>query len=152
MSLTLSQKTDDSFTLGQRLFCSSFITDEIFAVAASTPKTFNAKYMYGLALLPYIGWTLGTLAGALLGSFLPTVLTSALGIALYAMFIAIIVPPAKQNLGILLAVLLSAGISCAFYFIPLLNQISQGMAVVISAVVTALIISYFFPLKEQDDE
>ncbi len=148
MSLTLSQKTDDSFHIGNRLFASTFITDEIFAVAASKPKSFGAKYFYGLALMPYIGWTLGTLLGSILGNFMPTFITSALGIALYAMFIAIIIPPAKKERGVLLAVFLSAGISCAFYFIPQLSIISTGMAVIISAVITSLIIAYLFPIKE----
>ncbi len=151
MSLTLSQKTDDSFNLGKRMFCSAFITDEIFAVAASTPRSFNAKYICGLALLPYIGWTVGTLAGALLGNFMPTFISSALGIALYAMFIAIIVPPATKEKGILFAVIISAGISSAFYFIPVLSQISTGMAVIISAVATSLVIAYFFPIKEAEE-
>ncbi len=148
MSLTLSQKTDDNFNIGNRLFCSTFITDEIFAMAASKPKNISPKYIYGLALLPYLGWTLGTLLGALLGSFMPSFISSALGIALYAMFIAIIVPPAKKELGVLLAILLSTGISCAFYYIPQLCAISTGMAVIISALATSLIIAYFFPIKE----
>ncbi len=148
MSLTLSQKTDDSFNLRNRLFCSTFVTDEIFALAASKPKTISAKYFYGLALAPYIGWTAGTLLGALLGNFLPTFISSALGIALYSMFIAIIVPPAKKERGVLVAVFLSAILSCALYFIPYFNAISTGMAVIISAVITSLIVAYFFPVKE----
>ena len=152
MSLTLSQKTDDSFNFSNRLFCSAFITDEIFAVSASKPRTFGAKYFYGLALLPYVGWTLGTLLGALLGNFMPIFITSALGIALYAMFIAIIVPPATKSKGVLIAVILSAIISCVFYYVPILSRISTGMAVIISAVITALIVAFIFPVKETEDD
>lgn len=152
MSLTLSQKTDDSFNFFNRLFCSTFITDEIFAVSASKPRTISAKYFRGLALLPYVGWTTGTLLGALLGNFMPLFIASALGIALYAMFIAIIVPPATKSKGVLIAVILSAIISCVFYYVPILSRISTGMAVIISAVITALVVALIFPVKEEANE
>lgn len=151
MSLTLTQKIDSTFNTKSKLLCSTFITDEIYAVASSRPQKINPKYVYGLALLPYIGWTVGTLIGATLGNFMPTFITSALGIALYAMFIAIVIPPAKKERGILFAVMLSTLISCAFYYIPYLNQISVGFATIISAVLTSLVIAYFFPIKEETE-
>ena len=151
MSLTLTQKIDNNFNTKSKLLCSAFITDEIYAVASSRPQKINPKYVYGLALLPYIGWTLGTLIGATLGNFMPTFITSALGIALYAMFIAIVIPPAKKERGILFAVMLSTLISCAFYYIPYLNQISVGFATIISAVLTSLVIAFFFPIKEENE-
>jgi predicted branched-subunit amino acid permease len=151
MSLTLTQKIDSTFNTKSKLLCSTFITDEIYAVASSRPQKINPKYVYGLALLPYIGWTVGTLIGATLGNFMPTFITSALGIALYAMFIAIVIPPAKKERGILFAVMLSTLISCAFYYIPYLNQISVGFATIISAVLTSLVIAYFFPIKEENE-
>lgn len=150
MSLTLSQKLDESFTLGKRFLCSFFITDEIFAVGASKPKI-NVKYMLGLATLPSIGWALGTALGAIAGSFLPDFITNALGIALYAMFIAIIIPASIKNLGVLSAVLISAIISCALYFIPVINAIPQGFKIIISALITAVIVSILFPIKEEEE-
>lgn len=152
MSITLSQKTDDTFNLTNRLLTSAFITDEIFAVSASKPKNISAKYLYGLALLPYLGWTLGTLAGAIAGNVIPPFISSSLGIALYAMFIAIIVPPAKKQFSILLTVILSAVISCTFYYTPVLSKLSTGIAVIISALLTTLILAYFFPVKEENHE
>lgn len=127
MSTMLSQKTDDSFTFKHRLLTSTFITDEIFAIAVSKPNNISKNYFYGLALLPYIGWALGTLLGATAGNLLPQRVVLALGIALYAMFIAIIVPPSTKNLGVLFAVLLSASISCLFYYLPILKKVSSGL-------------------------
>ncbi len=150
MSLTLSQKLDDSFTLGKRFLCAFFVTDEIFAVSASHPKI-NVKYVLGLATLPYIGWALGTTLGALAGAFLPEFITNALGIALYAMFIAIIVPPSIKSLGVLVAVLLSAGISSALYFTPVINAIPQGFKIIVSALVTAIVVALIFPVKEEEN-
>ena len=150
MSISLSQKADDSFTMSKRLFLAAFITDEIFAVAVHKPKQISAKYFGGLALLPYIGWTSGTIIGALAGNVLPTIIISSLGIALYAMFIAIIVPPSTKNLGVFLAVIISATINCALYFIPFFSFISKHFSVIISAIVASVICALFFPVKTED--
>ena len=152
MSITLTQKLDGSFTFGHRLLCSAFVTDEIFAIAAAKPKTFGRKYFYGLVILPYVGWTLGTLLGASAGSILPDFIINALGIALYAMFVAIILPPSITTRGVLPAVALGAGISCAIYFIPAFSNVSTGIAIIISAVVSALIIAAIFPIKDKEQE
>ena len=151
MSLTLTQKADESFTFSKRLFFSAFVTDEIFAIAASKPQPVGTKYFSGLILLPYIGWAFGTFCGALLGSVLPEKITLALGIMLYAMFIAIIVPPSLTSRGVLFAVLLSAALSCAFYYSPAFKGLSSGSAVMICAVATALIIAAIFPVKEAEE-
>lgn len=152
MSITLTQKLDGSFSLGHRLLCSAFVTDEIFAIAAAKPKTFGRKYFYGLVVLPYVGWTLGTLLGGAAGNILPTFVTNALGIALYAMFIAIILPPSITTKGVFPAVAIGAGLSCAIYFIPAFSGVSTGMAIIISALVAALIVAFIFPIKVEEDE
>lgn len=154
MSTSLSQKTDSSFTLKHRLLTSAFITDEIFAVAVSKPKTISKNYFYGLALLPYVGWALGTLLGATAGNILPDRIVSCLGIALYAMFVAIIVPPATKDLGVLFAVLLSAGVSCLFYYVNVFLVMSSEIKIIVSAIVSASVIAFIFPVKqgvEQND-
>ena len=147
MSITLSQKLDDSFTIGKRFFFSAFITDEIFAVSASKPQLINKKYFFGLVILPYCGWSLGTLLGALAGSSLPLALTNALGIALSAMFIAIIIPPTLSVKGVLPAVILGAGFSSSLYYIPLFQGLPNGFVYIISALLSALITAYFFPVN-----
>ena len=152
MSLTLSQKLDDSFTLGKRFLFSAFITDEIFAVASSKPSLINKKYFFGLVILPYVGWSLGTLLGALAGSSLPLQLTNALGIALYAMFIAIIIPPTLSVKGVLPAVILATGFSCSLYYIPLFNGLPNGFIYIISALLSSLITAYFFPISIAENE
>lgn len=152
MSITLSQKLDGTFSTGHRFLCSAFVTDEIFAVAAAKPKTFGRKYFYGLVILPYCGWTLGTLLGAILGSVLPLQITNALGIALYAMFIAIIIPPSISVKGVLPAVIIASGISCALYFIPLFSVLSTGLAVIISAISAAAITALIFPVNVIDED
>ena len=149
MSISLTQKMDQSFTFGHRLFCSTFVTDEIFAISSSKTRSFGNKYFYGLALLPYLGWSLGTLLGSAAGSILPEIITGALGIALYAMFIAIIVPPSIYSKGVLLAVILASIISALLYYLPVFSKLSSGLAIIIAALVTALILAAIFPIKEE---
>ena len=152
MSITLSQKLDDKFNTAHRFLASVFVTDEIFAVASSKPYPLNKKYYYGLVILPYLGWTLGTLLGAAAGDVLPTELTSALGIALYAMFIAIIVPPSIRHKGVLSAVLLASAISCGLYFIPIFSNLSSGLSIIISALISASVVAFIFPIKKKEGD
>ena len=106
----------------------------------------------GLIIAPYFGWTLGTLAGAVLGNVLPAIICNALGVALYAMFIAIVVPEMKKARPMFLIVSLAVMIRCAFYWIPFLKEyISDGFAVIICAVVASLIGAGFFPLEEKEE-
>lgn len=152
MSISLSQKTDSSFTFSKRLICSAFITDEIYAVAINKPKCINTDYFLGLSLLPYIGWATGTIIGALAGNIMPQVIVSSLGIALYAMFIAIIIPPSIKNVGVCFAVVLGGAISCALYYIPFFSFISPHFSVIISALLTSVVCAIFFPVKKEEEE
>ena len=148
MSLTLSQKLDSKFKLLDRLLCSFGITDEIFAVAVSNKENVTKKYFLGLMLLPYFGWALGTIFGALLGNVLPAVIVSALNIALFAMFIAIIVPGMVNNNKITPIVVISAGLSCVFTFVPYINTISKGISYIICAVIASIVGALLFPISD----
>ncbi len=148
MSITLSQKLDAKFKLLDRILCAFGITDEIFAVAVTNVKPVTRNYMLGLMTLPYIGWALGTLTGAVLGSVLPTIIINALNIALYAMFIAIVIPTAIENHKVFPVIFISITISCAFYFIPFLSEVTPGLVYVISAVVASVIGAILFPIDD----
>lgn len=152
MSVSLTQKLDESFNLPQRFLCSFAVTDEIYALAVAKPKPIGTKYFYGLALLPYLCWALGTILGALAGDILPKEISSSLGIALYAMFIAIIIPPATKSLGVTFTILIAAGISCLFTFVPALSVVQKGIVYVISAVVAAVAMAIVFPVKMPSDD
>ena len=152
MSLTLSQKLDDKISIGQRFLFSAFITDEIFAVSSSKISPINKKYFLGLVILPYVGWSLGTLLGAVAGDALPVQITNALGIALYAMFIAIIIPPAISVKGVLPAVLIASGLSIATYYIPIFSSVNAGFKYIFCALISAFITAYFFPIKQQEEQ
>ena len=148
MSLSLSQKVESKMTLWQRLILSFGITDEVFAVAMQQEGEVNSRYFAGLILTPYFGWALGTFLGATATGFLPLSVRTALGIAIYGMFLAIIIPPARKSKAVLIVVLIAAGLSCCFRWIPFLNQLSSGWVIIICAVVAAAFAAWKFPVKE----
>lgn len=148
MSISLSQKLDDKFTLPHRLIASFGITDEVFAVASAKRHELSSGYMYGLILVPFIGWSLGTFLGASAGEILPERLKAALGIMIYGMFVAIFVPPARKAIGVLAVVLISVGLSCCFKYIPVFSHISSGFAIIICALAASVLGALFFPVKE----
>lgn len=147
MSISLSQKTDEKFKGVWRWLFGFMMTDEIFAVA-STEKEVSRSFFAGLAATPYLGWTLGTLVGALLGNILPQRLMSALGLAIYGMFVAIVMPGMKESKAVVIVVLLAVGLSSLFYYVPVLSQVSSGLAISICAIAAALAGAAVFPVKE----
>ena len=152
MSLSLSQKLDSSFTTPHRFLAAFGITDEIFAVSSGKTKDITPQYMYGLILVPFICWSTGTLLGGIAGSILPETLCSALGIAIYGMFIAIFIQPARKSMGVFVTVVISAGLSCCLEFIPVFDNVSSGFSVIICTLVAATAGAVFFPRKEADEE
>lgn len=149
MAVSLSQKVDKKFGIPERLLFGFGITDEIFAVAMGSRKEISRKYFLGLIILPYAGWTLGTLAGAVCGNIMPQIICDALGIALFGMFIAIVVPDMKRDSKVVIAVAAAVVISCLLYYVPFFSGISSGFAVIISSV-TASAAAAFVSVREGD--
>lgn len=151
MSLSLSQKADQNLKGIHRWLTGFGITDEIFAVSMKNTDDISSKYMYGIILLPVLGWTGGTLMGTIAGNILPSVVISSLGIAIYSMFIAIIIPPAKKDSAVLKVILIAVVLSCILKFAPLLNNISSGFSIIICTIIAAVIGAIFFPIKEEKE-
>lgn len=149
MSISLSQKLDSSVKSFQRMLIAYGNTDEIFAVASSKPGSVGSRYMYGLIALPVLGWVGGTLTGAVASTLLPAAVISALGVALYGMFIAIVVPVAKESREVLIVAGTALLFSTAFYYLPVLREISSGFTIIICTVAAAGIGAVLFPVKEE---
>lgn len=149
MSLSVSQKVDKHFGLKERLIASFGVTDEVFAVSMQRRSELSFSYMLGLIGTPILGWTGGTLIGAVATSLLPAALTDAMGIALYGMFIAIIVPPAREHKEVLFAVILAILASYAFAYLPFLSVFSGGWSVIIITVVVSALAAWLFPIPEE---
>lgn len=149
MSLSLSQKLSEKVTLMQRFIIAFANTDEIFAVAMGHQGSLTFSYMAGLQILPIIGWTSGTAVGAAAGSILPASVTSALNVALYGMFIAVVIPAARKVRPVLLAVILAAAMSSIIYYVPLFSGISAGMSIIICTVAASAAGAVLFPVSEE---
>ncbi len=150
MALSLSQKLDKRFTASHRLVASYGITDEIFAVCSAQKGMLSPAYMYGMILIAAAGWVMGTFLGASAGQLLPESVSSALGIVLYGMFLAIIVPPSRKNRNILCVVIAAAVLSLLFRYV--LTAVSSGFAVIICAVSAAVLGALIFPVKDEAEQ
>lgn len=151
MGITLTQRLDSKCTTGHRLLMSFGLTDEIFALAASKPYPVGPSYFYGLMTAPYIGWASGTLCGALAGQILPDSVRFALGIAIYAMFIAIVLPPMRRERGVLMTVAIAAGLSCLIKYLPFLQFISDGFSIIICAILASLLMAWLRPISQEEE-
>ena len=151
MSSTLSQKVAPSLSIFHRLAISYGVTDEIFALAAGVNGTLSPYYNYGMICSAVPGWCLGTLFGVIMGNVLPHRIISALSVALYSMFIAIVSPPSRKNRVIKGVVVISMLSSLVFAIIPFLSGISSGFRIIILTLIISSLAAVFFPVKEDKE-
>ncbi len=152
MSASLSQKLHPKTPLLQRALLAFDVTDEVFGISVSVKGELNPHYNYGAMLVSVPAWASGTVLGVIMGNVLPLRLVSALGVGLYGMFLAIIIPPAKQNKVIAALILTAMALSLAFSALPILSNISEGIRVIILTVSISLFAAIFFPAKESEEE
>ena len=150
MSFSLSQKLRRDEPWGHRYAVAFGVTDEIFGVSASKPGKVSAFYNYGVMSVAIPGWTLGTLLGAISGSILPDFIMSALGVAIYGMFLAVIVPPSKKNKAVLLVVLGAMAVSALFAWVPVLSKVSSGFVIIITTILVAGLAAWLCPVNEEN--
>lgn len=152
MSLSLSQKLSEEMTLWQRMIVAFANTDEIFAVAMGHAKSLTFPYMVGLQILPILGWTGGTILGAVAGRVLPMAISSALSVALYGMFIAIVVPAAVKMRPVLCVAALASILSCVIYYVPLFSGVSTGISIIICTILASACGALLFPVSQEPEE
>jgi 4-azaleucine resistance transporter AzlC len=150
MSLSLSQKIKQDMSLLKRCIMSFGITDETFAIASLEKGELSFSYMMGLISCPYIGWAFGTTLGAIVCSMLPKALQNSMGIALYAMFIALVIPPAKKSKAALFVAVTAVGVSCIFAWFPLFKEISGGWSIIACTIIAAGLGAALFPREEDE--
>ncbi len=149
MSSALSQKISDKAPFFHRFFMAFGNTDEVFAIAVSYEGELLPSYFYGIMTSALPGWVLGTALGVISGEVLPERVLSALGIALYAMFIAIIIPPAKKSKIVALIVAISMVASYLFSKLPVLKSISSGFKIIILTVIISAVAAALFPVETE---
>ena len=150
MSLALSQRLGPQVGTGKRLMMAFFNTDEVFALGMSRQGKLTVSYFVGAGTVAAVGWVAGTAMGALAGSVLPLSVRTALGVMLYGMFIAIVVPQARQEKPMLVCLVLALAFSCLFAWLPVLNAVSAGLAIVICTVAAAAVCAVLFPVPDEE--
>ena len=154
MSCSLSQKLPSSTSIGHRMVIGFGVTDEIFGISAAIEGKLSPYYSYGAMSVAIPGWTLGTLFGAVLGNILPDRAVSALGVTLYAMFLAIILPPARKSRKIAAIVAISMAASALLTVICncfSLTWFTEGFRIIFLTVVISAAAAIFFPIRDNDE-
>lgn len=151
MSSALSQKVRRDKPFYHRFLMAYEVTDEIFGISMAVKGRLHPAYMYGAVTVAAPGWVLGTLLGAVVGIILPARVMSALNVALYGMFLAVVIPPSRQSRIIAGVVLVSMAASTAFSLLPVLKDISSGFQMIILTILVAGAAAYFFPVREEED-
>ncbi|MBO5089540.1 MAG: AzlC family ABC transporter permease [Clostridia bacterium] len=153
MSCSLSQKISPKTSTLHRMGVAFGVTDEIFGISSAVSGYLNPFYNYGAMTVAIPGWASGAALGVLVGNILPVSVMSALSVGIFGMFLAIIVPPAKENKVIMGGVIASFVLSFLFNKLPIIaNNISSGMQVIILTVVIALVLAILFPVKEEEND
>lgn len=151
MSFSLSQKFRREESGILKYIAAFGITDEIFGISAAQEGKVSVFYNYGAMCVAIPGWTLGTLVGGISGSLLPDFMLSALSVAIYGMFLAIIIPPSKKSKSVLGVVVASMAVSTIFAVIPVLKQVSSGFMIIITTLLVAGLAAYFCPVEEKEE-
>lgn len=149
MSVALSQRFAPGTPLRHRLLVGYDITDELFGIAISRPYPHNPYYSYGSYVVAMPGWALGTAAGIIAGNVLPLRLVSALSVALFGMFLAVIIPPARRDKVVAGCVIVSFAASFAAKYLPVLRDLSAGTKTIVLTLIIAGIAAALFPVKEE---
>ncbi len=152
MSLSLTQKIDPSLSSKERALMAFSITDEIFAVVSNKQERVGKRYYFGLSIVPIFAWTLGTFIGGGASELLPQEARAALQIAIYGMFLAIIIPTAKKLSSVRKCIILAACMSCIFALLQHYLPIGSGFVIIICTLVSAGLMAYLFPIKEASHE
>ena len=152
MSCALSQNLDAGTSLLHRMLIGYDVTDEIFGISSTVDGKLNPFYNYGAACVASPGWVLGTFLGALVGNILPANVASAMNVALYGMFLAIIIPPAKKNAVIAIAVIVSFICSYLCGILPLVRNLSDGTRTIILTILISSVIAIIKPVKDEEME
>lgn len=150
MSTAFSQKFSEKTAMIHRWIIGFVLTDELFALGIRQKGYLEPKYYYGMMSVAMPGWAFGTMFGVIFGALLPTRIVSALSVALFGMFLAVIIPPARTNKVIRNVVLIGFLSSFLFTLIPVIKDLSEGVRMITLTVVIASTAAWLNPVKEEE--
>lgn len=151
MSCALSQKFSPETSLIHRILIGFDVTDELFGINIARPGFIDPKYSYGAMSATVPLWAAGTFFGVIMGNVLPVRIVSALSVALYGMFLAVIIPPSRKHRRVAAAVAVSFALSFAAERLPVLAGISSGTKTIILTVVIASVFAVVSPIVDHEE-
>ena len=149
MSMSFSQRIRPDMPVARKMISAMAITDEIFTIASLKKGEVTFKYTFGLVTGPYIAWSFGTFLGAYVTDLLPMALQTSMGIALYAMFMALIIPASRESKAVMLVAGSAVLLACVFRIIPFFSELSAGYVIIICTVAAAALGARFFPVRQE---
>jgi len=152
MSSAMSQRIHSGISFGHRIFMGLYVTDEIFGVSMARPGYLNPWFTYGCAAVASPLWALGTALGCIAGNILPLRVVSALSVALFGMFLAIIIPPCKKEKKIAIIIVICFALSSAATYLPFISRLSEGIRTIILTVLIAGVAALIFPRPDEESE
>ena len=152
MSCALSQKMDSKMPFFHRFIVAHFVTDELFGIAINRKGYFNPFYSYGAILASVPWWSVGTALGVIAGNIMPLRLVSAFSVALYGMFLAIVIPPARKEKSVMLVVVASFVLSSIGYYLPLFSNVAEGTKTIVITIIVSAAAALLFPHKDEEEE
>jgi len=152
MSVSLSQKLPVGMNLWRRLVVAYGNTDEIYAMASTQSRPLTFPYMVGMIVISLTGWMAGTVLGETAGGLIPQSFVVSMNIALYAMYIALIIPEARGSGKIAAVIFAASALSCLFTFLPLTAGIGSGWIIIIAGVAASVFGAAVFPREEEAEE
>ncbi len=152
MSCAVSQKFSPDTPLIHRLLIGFDLTDELFGIAVAYPGYIKPSYMYGAFTVTLPMWALGTVCGIVVGNILPEVVTTALSVAIYGMFLAVVIPPCRKNKAVTVVVLSSFVISGLSKVIPVISDMTESVRVIVLTLIISVAAALLFPVKDEQGE
>ncbi len=152
MSCAVSQKFSPDTPLVHRLLIGFDLTDELFGIAVAYPGYIKPSYMYGAFTVALPMWALGTVCGIVVGNILPEVVTTALSVAIYGMFLAVVIPPCRKNKAVTAVVLSSFVISGLSKVIPVISDMTESVRVIVLTLIISVAAALLFPVKDEQGE
>lgn len=152
MSCAMSQRIDPKMPFFHRFIMAFHVTDELFGIAIARPGYLNPYYSYGAALIASPAWGIGTMLGVIAGNMLPIRLVSAFSVALYGMFLAVIIPPARKSKIVAGLIIISFVFSYLAATMPVVSSLSEGTRTIILTVVIASAAAILFPVPISEEK
>lgn len=150
MSAALILHVDKNLSLKHRLLMSLDITDEVFALSITQSHPLSPFFSYGVMCSTIPFWAAGTALGIMFGNILPAAIVKALSIALYAMFVAVVIPPCKSDKKLIIVVCVSMVLSFLFANLPYVSKLSEGNRIIILTIILGGIFAFVFPHNEEE--